>query len=40
VLTESFLEIACERLGQDVAAYKKKAATKRSIEPTRRGKAQ
>jgi transposase len=33
VLNESFLEIACEQLGQDVAGFKKKVATKRSIEP-------
>jgi len=35
VLNESFLEIACEQLGQDVEAFKKKVATKRSIEPKR-----
>jgi len=35
VLQESFLAIACEQLGQDVEAFKKKAATKRSIEPGR-----
>ena len=35
VLNESFLEIACEQLGQDVEAFKKKAATKRSIAPER-----
>jgi hypothetical protein len=29
VLNESFLEIACERLGEEVEAFKKKAATKR-----------
>ncbi len=39
VLNESFLEIACEQLGQDVDGFKKKVATKRSIEPKRRGKA-
>lgn len=33
VLNESFLEIACEQLGQDMEAFKKKVATKRSIEP-------
>ena len=38
VLNESFLEIACEQLGQDVEAFKKKAATKRSIEPKRPAK--
>ena len=35
VLNESFLAIACEQLGQDVEAFKKKVATKRSIEPKR-----
>ncbi len=39
VLNESFLEIACEKLGQDVEAFKKKADTKRSTDPKRRGKA-
>ena len=33
ILGDSFLEIACEQLGQDVAAFKKKAVTKLSIEP-------
>ena len=33
VLGESFLEIACEKLGTDVAAFKKKAATTLSIDP-------
>jgi len=35
VLNESFLEMACEQLGQDVEAFKKKVDTKRSIEPKR-----
>ena len=38
VLNESFLEIACERLGQDVETFKKKADTKRSIKPKTAGK--
>ena len=38
VLNEAFLEIACEQLGQDVEGFKKKAATKRSIEPKRPAK--
>jgi len=33
VLNESFLEIACERLGVDVEEFKKKAATKGSTDP-------
>ncbi len=33
VLNESYLSIACEQLGQDVEAFKKKAATKESIGP-------
>lgn len=33
VLNESFLEIACERLGVDVEAFKKKVATKGSTDP-------
>ncbi len=39
VLNESFLGIACEQLGQDVEAFKKKVATKRSIEPNRAAKS-
>jgi len=35
VLNESFLEMACEQLGRDVEAFKKKVDTKRSIEPKR-----
>ena len=38
VLNESYLTIACEQLGQDVDAFKKKVATKRSIEPKTAGK--
>lgn len=38
VLNESYLSIACEQLGQDVEAFKKKAATERSIKPNRPGK--
>ena len=38
VLNESYLEIACEQLGQDVEAFKKKAVTKRSIGPKGRDK--
>ena len=33
VMSESFLEIACERLGVDVEAFKKKVATKGSTDP-------
>ena len=33
VMNESFLEIACERLGVDVEAFKKKVATKGSTDP-------
>jgi len=33
VVTESFLEIACEKMGVDVEAFKKKAATTPSTEP-------
>jgi len=36
VLNESYLEIACRQLGQDVEAFKKKAATKLSTEPEER----
>lgn len=38
VLNESFLEIACEQLGQNVESFKKKAATKRSTGPKGRAK--
>ena len=38
VLNESFLSIACEQLGQDVDAFKKKVATTRSTKPTKTGK--
>ncbi len=38
VLNQSFLSIACEQLGQDVEAFKKKVATKRSTKPTKTGK--
>lgn len=33
VLNQSFLEIACQGLGEDVEAFKKKADTRRSIRP-------
>ena len=33
VLNQSYLEIACEGLGQDVESFKKKAVTGRSIRP-------
>ena len=33
ILNQSFLDIACEELGQDVDVFKKKAATERSIRP-------
>lgn len=33
VLNQSYLEIACEGLGQDVEGFKKKAVTGRSIRP-------
>ena len=39
VLNESFLEIACEQLGQDVESFKKKAATKRSTGSKGQSKA-
>lgn len=32
VLSESYLEMACEQLGVDCEAFKKKAATKRSAD--------
>jgi transposase len=32
VMSESFLEIACERLGEDCDEFKKKVAMKRSID--------
>lgn len=34
ILNEAFLEIACEDLGQEVEAFKKKVGTKLSILPT------
>lgn len=37
VLNESYLSIACEQLGQDVEAFKKKAATKQSVKPGKTG---
>ena len=36
VLSESFLEIACERMGVDLEEFKKKAAPKRSVDPGRK----
>ena len=39
VLNASYLEIACEQLGEELEAFKKKAATKRSIGQTGGGKA-
>lgn len=40
VLNESFLQIACERLGVDLDEFKKKAATKQSTGPRKdRGSA-
>jgi transposase-like protein len=33
VLGDAFLEIACEKLGEDVQQFKKKADTMRSIKP-------
>lgn len=34
LLSEAYFEIACQRLGQDPAEFKKKAATKLSATPT------
>ncbi|MFO7903408.1 MAG: helix-turn-helix domain-containing protein [Pirellulaceae bacterium] len=36
VLSESYLEIACERMGVDIQDFKKKAGTKLSIESDRK----
>src|SRR5450432_2835044 len=33
LLNESYLELACKRLGQEVEAFKKKSAGKRCIDP-------
>jgi hypothetical protein len=33
LLNESYLELACERLGQEVEVFKKKSAGKRCIDP-------
>jgi transposase-like protein len=33
LLNESYLELACERLGEEVEAFKKKSAGKRCIDP-------
>jgi transposase len=33
LLNESYLELACERLGEEVDAFKKKSAGKRCIDP-------
>lgn len=38
VLAESYLQIACDRLGEEVGSFKKKADTKQSASPKRRGK--
>ena len=38
VLNASYLDIACEQLGEDVEAFKKKAVTKRSIAAKKPGK--
>jgi transposase-like protein len=35
LLNESYLELACERLGEEVEAFKKKSAGKRCIDPGR-----
>lgn len=36
VLNETFLEIACEELGQDVEAFKKKVGIEASIKPVKK----
>jgi len=33
LLNESYLELACQRLGEEVEAFKKKSAGKRCIDP-------